>query len=384
MLFQPDEEDSQFDEIQQQTAEDQILDRQKIADYDIREYPVEVIVSKFVDGLEIDEAEIFIPDYQREMIWKGPQQSRFIESILINLPIPYLFVADNDGRLEIVDGSQRIRTLVSFMQNNLTLTDLKLLPALNGFRFCDLPKPRQRRFSRKTIRLIELTENMDEEARRQMFDRLNSGGTKLKSMEQRMGSLDGPFLKFIRELAAKAKLHELCPISSAKTQHREYEELVLRYFAYLDRYQSFSKRVDTFLDDYLSDKNENGFDSDSMEAEFGTMLNFIENNFQYGFRKNARNNSVPRIRFEAMAIGATLALRVDPDIDAKEHDWLFSKEFGQLTRSDASNSRPKVINRLHFVRDNLLARDVQYEGNPEEIFSDPRKIDVQSDMFESE
>ncbi|WP_444945655.1 DUF262 domain-containing protein [Microbulbifer sp. VTAC004] len=381
MQFQLDEDKSRFNQDRQEAAEKQIIDRQKISDYDIREYPVEVIVDKFVNGLESDEAEIFIPDYQREMVWKLDQQSRFIESILINLPVPYLFVADNDGRLEIVDGSQRIRTLVSFMQNSLTLSGLTLLSEVNDFRFCDLPKSRQRRFSRKTIRLIELTENMDEEARRQMFDRLNSGGTKLTSMEQRMGSRDGGFLKFIKELANSPKLIELCPISTARTQHREHEELVLRYFAYLEKYKSFNKRVDSFLDDYLDDKNNNGFNGIEMADEFNKMLEFIESNFQYGFRKTANNKSVPRIRFEAMAIGTTLALRENPELKIETNDWIFGKEFGHLTRSDASNSRPKLINRLHFVRDNLLNRNVEYEGDPEKIFADPRKIDVQSDIF---
>src|SRR5690554_2918021 len=93
-------------EEKQESAEEQIISKQKISDYDIREYPIEVLVNKFIANLEGDISEIYIPDYQREMVWKPEQKSRFIESILLNLPIPYLFCADdNDGRTEIIDGS---------------------------------------------------------------------------------------------------------------------------------------------------------------------------------------------------------------------------------------------------------------------------------------
>jgi len=155
-------------EEQKEAAESQILEKQKETDFDIREYPIEVIVSKFTEKLEdSDKSELFVPDYQRELVWSDDQQSRFIESIFLNLPIPYLYVADvsegeDEGRIEIVDGSQRIRTLVRFLNNEFRLDKLKLLPSLNGFSFKDFTTPRQLRFKRKTMRMIELIE-VDEE-----------------------------------------------------------------------------------------------------------------------------------------------------------------------------------------------------------------------------
>ncbi|MDW1794105.1 MULTISPECIES: DUF262 domain-containing protein [Vibrio] len=369
-------------EAQKNEAEEQIIEKQKISDYDIREYPIEVLVQKFTEGLEKDEADIFIPDYQREMIWKKPQKVRFIESILINLPIPYLFLADTeDGRSEVVDGSQRIRTIVEFVQNQFKLENLELLPLLEGFYFEDLPVVRKRRFYKKTIRLIEMTQNMDEEARRQMFDRLNTGGTNLRPMEQRRGSSDGKFLTFIKRLAKNELFHKVCPISKSKLKHREDEEFVLRFFAYLDRYKTFDHRVDEFLDAYLDEMNNYPFDEQKLEQQFIKMLTFVDNNFTYGFRKSANNNSVPRIRFESMSVGIALALEEQPNLEVKNVDWLFSKEFGHFTRSDASNSRTKVINRIHFVRDNLLEQEIEYEGDPSSMFDDPRKIDKQPELF---
>lgn len=358
-----------FTEEQKAAADEQIKSKQKETDFDIREYPLEVIVSKFTTKLEDDRAELFIPDYQREMIWKDEQQARFIESILLNLPIPYLYVADvtsgeNEGRLEIVDGSQRIRTLVRFVNNELRLDKLEVLNELNGFYFEDLPLPRQLRFLRKTLRMIELIE-VDEEARRQLFDRLNSGGTKLKDMEQRFGSRDGVFMAFIRELAFDGRFRRLCPISQVRIKHREYEEMVLRFFTYRERYEQFDKRVDEFLDAYLDDMNDTGFTESSYRSVFEEMLRFVEMHFPYGFRKGPKNASVPRIRFEAISVGVALAIQ-EGCVAPASMDWLESREFHVLTRSDASNSRPKVINRINYVRDKLLGRDPAQVGDSDD------------------
>ena len=357
-------------ENEQRTLDEQIQQLQKIVDYEIREYPVEILVDKFVTGLETDEAELFIPDYQREFIWSKQQQSRFIESILLNLPIPYLFVADvhegaREGRLEIVDGSQRIRTLVAFMQDSLRLSGLVKLDKANGFVFSEMSVPRQMRFKRKTLRTIELTESTDEEARREIFDRLNSGGTQIKPMEQRRGSMDGPFMTVLEECAALELFAQLCPVSTVKKKLQEPQELVLRYFAYCDQYEQFSKNVDGFLDDFLKQANQVLKQAPEKAADyrgqFETMLAFVAQHFPHGFKKDINNQSVPRIRFESIAIGATLALRANPElVPDNVMTWLESADFKRHTRSDASNSRPKLVNRIHFVRDSLLGRPIEY------------------------
>ena len=80
------------------------------------------------------------------------------------------------------------------------------------------------------------------------------------------------------------------------------------------------------------------------------------------FKKTAGNKSVPRIRFEAISVGVTLALRINPYIvPVSLKVWLESDAFITHTRSDASNSKPKVRNRIHFVRDKILGRDVEVE-----------------------
>ena len=81
-------------EQEKQRAEEEIREKQRPIDYDTKEYPVEIIVGKYLNGLIDDTNELFIPDYQRDMAWDIPRMSKFIESLLIGLPIPYIFVAD--------------------------------------------------------------------------------------------------------------------------------------------------------------------------------------------------------------------------------------------------------------------------------------------------
>ena len=109
--------------------EQQIEAEKKLVSYDTREFTIEIMVNKYLDGLESDKNELYVPIYQREFVWDEERQSKFIESLILGLPIPLIFVAEDveTGRLEIVDGSQRIRTLAAYLTNELTLCGLNNL-----------------------------------------------------------------------------------------------------------------------------------------------------------------------------------------------------------------------------------------------------------------
>src|SRR5262245_40910409 len=121
-------------EQQRDAAEDEIVEQSKRIDFYITEYSVELLAGKMKNG------DFYVPAYQREFTWEPERSSRFIESLLLGLPIPFLFFWEMpDGRLEIVDGSQRLRTIQEFVLGDFRLGDLEALPTLSGFRFTDLP-----------------------------------------------------------------------------------------------------------------------------------------------------------------------------------------------------------------------------------------------------
>jgi uncharacterized protein with ParB-like and HNH nuclease domain len=336
-------------------AEEQIIQQKEPVAFDTREYPVEVLIKKFEDG------EFIVPKYQREFVWEKDKEkmSKFIESVLLDLPIPYLFFADegSSGKLEIVDGSQRIRTLAAFKQNKFKLKDLEVLDLLNGFTFSDLVESRQRRFDRKTLRSIELTEKASSSVRRDIFERINTKPYDLFPMEIRKGIFyDDPFYKFLDECSLDKRFLELCPISKDRLGRGEAHELVLRYFAYSEKYKFFVHSVEDFLDNYMYDKHENSFDEVSFKKQYDVMLDFVKEHFPNGFRKGSNHNSVSRVRFEAIAVGSTLALIDNPDLKPKNVNiWINSKEFNEHTTSGSANNKSKVIGRIEYVRNMLLS-----------------------------
>jgi uncharacterized protein with ParB-like and HNH nuclease domain len=345
-----------FDPERIEKAEKQIEEELTTVDYETKEYPVEIICHKYLEGIEEDENEIFLPDYQRDFVWSPERQSKFIESLFLGLPIPYIFVADNEGRLEIVDGSQRIRTIVAFLNDELVLQGLKKLTYLNQFKYSDLPLKRQRRFSRKTLRMIELTEKANEEVRRDIFERINTGSDELKAMEKRRGILTGPFNDVLNDCAKLPLFQSLCPISKGKIKRAEGPELVLRFFAYANRYTTFQHSVTDFLSNYMSDMNKET-DFTNKKKDFNNMLEFAERLLGHGFARSPTHKTTPRVRFEALAVGIHLALKKNPHLTVSDNvEWISSKEFNKHTRSDASNSRPKVIGRIEYVRDELLGK----------------------------
>lgn len=348
---------AKFSEDKIELAENQIIEQQKIVDYEIREYTIELLVHKYTEGKDSDTNDIFIPAYQRKFVWDEERQSRFIESLIIGLPIPYMFAADSEGRSEIVDGSQRVRTLEYFLSNELTLTGLTKLTELDGFRFKDLPLSRQRRFKKKTIRLIELTDKADYEVRKEIFSRINTTPVLLTDMEVRKGVFEGDFYSFIEQCAENPKFRILCPVSDKRNNRQEYSEMILRFFAYSENYTGFVHRVDDFLDQYMR-KNKDAFNSDQLAEDFENVLDFVDKYFPYGFRKTLNHKSTPRVRFEAIAVGVNLALKEKPNLKPATPivDWLESEDFSEQVTTDAANNRNKVIGRIEFVRDKLLGK----------------------------
>ncbi len=88
----------------------------------MNEFTIELYVKKYLDNIPEDDNELYVPEYHREFIWDEKHQSRFIESLYLGLPVPFMFSVEikESVRLEIVDGSQRIRALDAFMNDELT------------------------------------------------------------------------------------------------------------------------------------------------------------------------------------------------------------------------------------------------------------------------
>lgn len=333
---------------QKASAEMQLKECQKKIEYDTKDYTVELLVSKF------KKEDFIVPDYQRNFIWRPKNKSLFIESVLLGFPIPFMFFARcDDGRHEIIDGAQRMQTLAAFVDNKIKLSDLKKLTDLNGFYFSDLSESQQRKFNDRAFRVVVLDEKTTSDVRQDLFNRINTTGVKASDSEIRRGSYPGKFTSFIESCCKNELFIKLCPVSETKEDRYERFELILRFFAYLNNYKAFVHDVNAFLDEYLIN-NLNSFNEELFENDFISMLDFVNKHFEYGFAKVKNAKTTPRVRFEAIAVGTALALREQPELNVDDISWVNSEKFKELTTSDASNNQNKLVNRIEYVRDQLL------------------------------
>lgn len=341
-------------------AEAAIAELERTVKFLVTDYTVEFLAGK------VREEEYYVPEYQRELTWSDDAQSRFIESLLMGLPIPFLFLWQaEDGRLEIVDGSQRLRTIVRFMDDGFSLKNLKLLPQAEGFRFSNLDRSRRRKFSNQTLRGIVLDTSVSEVTRTEMFNRINTGGTKLNDAEVRRGSLPGPFTDLVMELSGDQRFIALTPVSAKAVREREREELLVRFFTYLELLDVEDDQLDLpgwrdrpreFIWEFVKSANEAAANNPNfiqrLRDEFESMILFVNEAFPNGFRKSPTANQVPRVRFEAIAVGSALAIRTDPTLiedPITEVDWADSDEFSEVTTSDAANVKSKLLRRISYV-----------------------------------
>ncbi len=322
--------------------------------HDTKDYPIDVLISKY------QAEEFYIPDYQRSAkLWDDDRMCRLIESIILGVPIPYIFFGGlEDGRFEIIDGVQRISSIERFMAGDLILKNMEKLTELNGLKYEDLPVVIKRKFNNTPLRVIVLDENTREEYRFLLFERINTGALEARPAETRRGSYPGTMMDLIIECANNEKFLRLCGGFIGKSiERRENEELVARYFTYVDNdnYKNAGHDVRGFIDEYIAN-NQNASKKyiDNLRQEFYRMLDFVDNTFSCGFRKTLKSKSTPKVRFEAIAIGTTLALRDTSDLHVENVEWIESEGFKKETTTHSSNNPGRLISRVEFVRDKLL------------------------------
>lgn len=335
------------------------LDRQKRAvSYDVYDMTVRQLVD-MVAGGEIEVA----PDYQRRFVWDDHRESELVESIYLGIPVPSLYMAANrDGSWEVVDGVQRLSTLVHFCgasdvrakvgkPDPLRLKGLTKLTTFEGQSFERLPKSVQLGFTLRPVRVTTLNDKSDFSVRYDLFERLNTGGVKLHSQEIRNCVMRGPFRELLRDLAALPAFRRIVRIPNNEQQEAIYEECVLRFFAYLERYETFEHSVVGFLNDYMIEHALQGPDRVSIDS-FKAAIGWLDQRLPNGIVRGTRTTT-PLNLFEAVTVGTALALRAEPRLTNDPIPVMDSDELRRST-TGATNSRKMVTDRIHFMRDGLL------------------------------
>jgi hypothetical protein len=331
-------------------------------DVDTNNFPVRELVRMLREG-ELNIA----PAYQRKFRWPAETESALIESVLLGLPIPSIFVATNEGfEWEVVDGLQRISTLMHFMaedavdlnlinkESPLRLEGLTKVEGLNGLSFSEFPKSLQIYFGRQPLQITALTDKSDMKVRFDLFERLNRGAVALTEQEVRACLYGGEFNDLIDRLAELDEYQAMLKLQPSKQADGTAAEVVLKYFAYKNARDSFTGRVKKFLNDFMALTAESGFDTDRAEAEFKAVISELARVLDGGHYVRSDYSVTPLVQFEATLVAIGELLDAGESIGKPAPNWTDDDEL-RAASMGGTNTRKQLEARIDRAKTLLRA-----------------------------
>ncbi len=277
------------------------------------DYTVDILVKRLKDEAFI------IPDFQRLYVWTARQASRFIESLLLGLPVPGIFVFRQDnGQHLIVDGQQRLLSLMYFYLGWLPkgkdkkvfkLTEVR--DPWNNKSYEELDREDRLRLDDSIIHTIIFRQDYPQDSKKsiyEVFERINTGGTKLSFQEIRVSVNSGAFAKLLRELNENKTWRE---IYGPKSVRLKDEELILRYLSLLYRRSSYARPMKGFLDEFMEvHTNLPNTTSSDFSNLFTTTIETIYSSI--GKKSFRPQSSINTAVFDSVMIGISERLKKGP------------------------------------------------------------------------
>ena len=297
----------------------------------------------------VDKGKILLIEvpYQREYVWDDAKASRLIESLLLNVPIPVCYFGENeDGTWEVIDGLQRIQSIVRFLKNNFTLRGLSVLAEMNGKKFHELPARDQRRIESRTLRFVVITEESHPDIKFDVFERLNTGAVKLLPQELRNCIYRGQLNEGLHRLANNKVFRSA--IGRSRDSRMRDEELVLRFLALYANLPGYKPPVTQFLNEHMRDNREHQPDSDAVKVFLDTMKVLGDIFHGHAFRTiqdGKESSNLNRALFDAVSLSIAYADRQEvakqaESLIAAHRKLLGDSRFGVLIgRATADRTR---------------------------------------------
>lgn len=215
------------------------------------------------------------PDYQRNYVYDNKHASLLVESILIGIPIPIIYLAEeDDGVLSVIDGQQRITSFVRYLRNEFQLVGLTKLQSLNGLFFKDLEKSIQRKLRTLTVSAVCI-EKGSEDLKYEIFSRLNRGAIKLKDQEVRNCIYRGRFNDMLKDVANNNQI--LKDLFHDSNTRFVYEERILRFFTlrdYMHLKGTYKTAMNRYMQQHSSDSDEQLV---AAKKQFNSTIELVKN-----------------------------------------------------------------------------------------------------------
>lgn len=222
------------------------------------------------------------PGFQRRERWAVDKQAALIESFLLNVPVPPVYLAEEEnGTYTAIDGKQRLRAIADYIHGRLALRNLERLTEAEGILFSELPSDIQNSLRlRPFLRVVTLLKQTDQMLKYEVFLRLNRGGESLNNQEIRNVAFRGKLNDAIYRLSESGFLRKRLKIEGPKSSaYRDMDdaEYVLRFLTLKDRYQNFSGDLAKEMDDFMRrNQSLDDWDIGILSGEFLEALNRCE------------------------------------------------------------------------------------------------------------
>lgn len=308
---------------------------------------------------------IINPDFQRLYRWTDYQKTRFIESIIIGIPIPPIFVAeDNKGRWELVDGLQRLSTILSFFgnlrtipeKNNWILGDGDLIKTLEGYDSSSLPNKILLNIKRSSCRVEIIKWNSQYDLRFELFNRLNTGGSPLTNQEIRNSlfrEISSKFNDFLKELASNTNFIALINVGEKQVNELYLEELVLRFMS-LYNHQSIKNSIAQHMTQFMKESAENSkFNYEQYKQIFNKTVSILSPLSYKIFR--SKNNEFSTAIYDTTMQGISKNIHLYGNVKSTVIQYKIQEikkddVYQKLVRSGGNNSVMRVKKRLEFAK----------------------------------
>ena len=237
---------------------------------------------------------ILQPDFQRHFVWDIKKCSRLLESAILEVPLPMIYLAEeDDGREAVIDGQQRLTAFFTYLDTEYSLRGLKIIKELNGKYFKDLDRVIQNKIKRCSIRTTTIKKESSASLRFEIFERLNTGAVSLNDQELRNCIYRGRYNELLKELSADREFREAIGLRRVERRMKDVE-LVLRFAAFLHAsYLNYTAPVRRFLNDDMErfqDISEQ--DERDLRTGFKNSLHIIRSLFgKQAFRRLYRGTS---------------------------------------------------------------------------------------------
>lgn len=208
-------------------------------------------ISDMVDSKAID----INPKYQRRKRWTNKKESDLIESFILNIPVPPIYLAEEAyGIYSVIDGKQRITSINNFLNGKIKLGQLEEFTELEGLYFDDLPPTIKNALSiRPYLRVVTLLKQSNSDLKYEVFLRLNKSGVPLNSQEIRNTAFRGKLNDLLLELSENNEFKKILKIKSDSKIYREMVDVqyVLRFFTVVETWENFPGNMDIAMDSFM-------------------------------------------------------------------------------------------------------------------------------------